>query len=99
MSKVSKTEDDLRKKQEEKSVCIKNLDSHWVSLLTNSWKFCDEGTMKMIRNHVDLGRVFGVFVENELEPVSWMLIYRYLNLIYISLKVFNPICGGVKNIR
>ena len=75
MSKVSKTEDDLRKKQEEKSVCIKNIDSQWVSLLTNSWKFCDEGTMKMLKTLVDIGRVFGLFVKDEKEPVAWMLIY------------------------
>ena len=63
------------RKQDESNVCIKPLDSQWISLLTKSWKYHDEGTMKMLKTLVDLGRVFGLFVKDEKEPVAWMLIY------------------------
>ena len=34
----------LHKKQDKNNVCIKTLESQWIKLLTNSWKYCDEGS-------------------------------------------------------
>ena len=76
--------DDLHEKQDENNVCIKTLDSQWISLLTNSWKYRDEGTMKMLQTLMDLGRVYGLFLENEQEPVAWMLIYGLVLFNYQS---------------
>ena len=34
----------LHKKQDKNNVCIKTLESQWIKLLTNSWKYYDEGS-------------------------------------------------------
>ena len=37
----------LHKKQDKNNVCIKTLESQWIKLLTNSWKYYDEGSELM----------------------------------------------------
>ena len=57
------------------AVDIKPLDKSFASLLTQSWKYCDEATLKMIQTLIELNRAFGVFSEGCSSPVAWMLIY------------------------
>jgi len=85
------------RKQDESNVCIKPLDSQWISLLTKSWKYHDEGTMKMLKTLVDIGRVFGLFVKDEKEPVAWMLIYGdgFLGMLRTNEKYRNRGFGSL----
>ena len=54
-----------------------HLGSSHVSLLCDTWKFTSPETHNMINVLIRLNRVFGLFREDEPEPVAWMLIYRW----------------------
>merc|ERR1712121_305902 len=59
----------------EADILIEPLGLQWTNLLVDSWKFTDEKTDHMMRTLISLGRVFGVFLPELPEPVSWMVIY------------------------
>ena len=48
-----------------------------VSLLCDTWKFTSPQTHNMINVLIRLNRVFGLFSEDDPEPLAWMLIYRW----------------------
>ena len=55
---------------------VETLGKEWLSLLISTWKFSDELTEKKMNKLFELQRVFGVFVENHQEPVSWVVLTR-----------------------
>ena len=55
---------------------VDTLGKEWLSLLISSWKFSDELTEQKMTKLFELQRVFGVFVENHQEPVSWVVLTR-----------------------
>ena len=55
---------------------VETLGKEWLSLLISTWKFSDELTEKKMSKLFELQRVFGVFVENHQEPVSWIVLTR-----------------------
>ena len=44
-------------------------------MLSNTWKFSSAGTQQMISQLTKLNRVFGLFKDQDSEPLAWMLIY------------------------
>ena len=55
---------------------VETLGKEWLSLLISTWKFSDELTELKMTKLFELQRVFGVFVENHQEPVSWVVLTR-----------------------
>ena len=55
---------------------VETLGKEWLSLLNSTWKFSDELTEQKMTKLFELQRVFGVFVENHQEPVSWIVLTR-----------------------
>ena len=57
---------------------VETLGKEWLSLLVSTWKFSNELTEQKMRKLFALQRVYGVFVENHQEPVSWVVLTRLL---------------------
>ena len=55
---------------------LETLGIEWLSLLVSTWKFSDELTEQKMRKLFALQRVFGIFIENHQEPVSWVVLTR-----------------------
>ena len=55
---------------------VETIGKEWLSLLISTWKFSDELTEQKMTKLFELQRVFGVFVENHQEPVSWIVLTR-----------------------
>ena len=55
------------------------------SLLCSSWKFATDATLEIIATEAKLGRVLGIFHQDETKPIAWMVIHR-LNQTHYNLE-------------